>query len=204
MSQVSAPNPDHKDQVDASYETFFFPRIPNKEDYGLEQWKEYGEWRYRSFTKTNFYPYDIPLTAFLIYAQHILGKDNCKIMSDWRKKDRVEWYMLCKKATGVWEDFYLQREEIHNVIATIEKKLNKEIYVRKFLKYDDAKHLPLVAKTQLRLKYLNSFSQWEIKTQYWDLSFVYTDKTTSSYSDAEVVAVLPPSLDKYASSNYWN
>gem|GEM_PF-6746149 len=45
------------------------------------------------------------------------------------------------------------------MIATIEKKLNKEIYVRKFLKYDDAKHLPLVAKTQLRLKYLNSFSQ---------------------------------------------
>lgn len=204
MSQASAPNPKHLDYVDASYETFFFPRRPNKEDYWREAGKSYGEWRYRWCTKTNYYPYDIPLTAFLIYAQYVLGKDNCKVMSDGKKKDRVEWYMLCKKATGAWEDFYLQREEIDLIIERIQQKLNKTIHVHAFLKHSDEKELAQVAKYQLRLKYLNNLSQDKIDTKYWTLSFAYKENESWRYCDADVVAVLPPSLAHHASDNYWN
>lgn len=204
MSQAATPNPSLKNEVDASYEALFFPRHPNKEDYWREAGVKYGEWFYWNCTKTNYYPYDIPLTAFLIYAQHVLWKENCKVMSDGKKQNRVEGYMLCKKATGVWDKFYLEKEELYNVIESIQKKLKKEIHVHAFLKYTDQKDLPQVAKHQLRLKYLNSFLPQKIDTQYGPVSFVYKDDETWTYVDANVVAVLPPSLEKHASRNYWN
>ena len=202
VSQACIPNPLHKEYVDWTYESCCFPRKPESTSYWFEAWSSYWPWRYWNCVKTNYYPYDIAVTAFLIYAQHVLWKQNCKIKSDWRKKDRVEWYMLCKKATNAWDDFYLEHEEIYALIALIKKRMKRDIYVETFLKHSDIDELPYVAKHHLHTTCLYTTTKEVIETPYWETYFAYSNLDQKN-SPTKIVAVLPPSLEKHASSNYW-
>ena len=89
------PNPKNEAMVDASYEAFVLRRI----DQPIDQLDDNGY--YFGFTKTNFYPYDIAVTAVLIALYNIYKDTECvRISSDGEKKDRVPWYNLLRDATG--------------------------------------------------------------------------------------------------------
>ena len=99
LSQCAVPNKKWTPTVNASYESFILNRYCWKDALITKDWVF-------NCCKTNFYPYDIVVTAVLILAKSI-APDWIKVSSDGSMKDWTEWYMLCKKATGLGEWFTL-------------------------------------------------------------------------------------------------
>ena len=86
------------------------------ETFSLEQHKplsehEINEGKTKSFDccKTNYYPYDLAVTACLIIAKHYLG-DQIEIKSDGDQKDFKDAMILCDQFLGYGLDFNLKEE----------------------------------------------------------------------------------------------
>jgi len=86
---------------DCSHESFYFPRIVDREHPTADG--------YFNCTKTAYKPYDWPLTACLIVAKHYLG-DGIKISSDGENKDWEDGRRLCQHVLGYGKDFKLKEE----------------------------------------------------------------------------------------------
>lgn len=114
---ISAPsinNPDNKPYVDGSYEAVCIEQAAHYSEWQTEeQLNALPEKDRRQFgcCKTNYYPFDIPVTAVLIAGECIFGRRAFKVSSDGDKKHWTVGYLLCKKATGLGKDFLLEWEE---------------------------------------------------------------------------------------------
>lgn len=88
---------------DCSYETFDFPRVfdPDFKQY------EKGTRMLFNFCKTAYRPYDLAVTAFLISAEHYMGKD-IRVSSDGELKDWLDAAQICQNALGYGLDFKLK------------------------------------------------------------------------------------------------
>lgn len=108
-TEINAPsisNAANKPFVDWSYESLWIEPNMDKPD-----WDKEDSWKF-TCTKTNFYPYDIVVTAIMAATQLIMGKEAVKVSSDWNKKDRMRGLLLLRDTTGLnVEDFYLEWEE---------------------------------------------------------------------------------------------
>lgn len=127
-SQINAPsipNPMNNPFVDWSYETLSIETSMKK-----PEWDSGSDWKF-TCTKTNFYPYDIVVTAIMAATQIIMGKDAVKVSSDWAKKDWMRGLLLLREATGLdVESFYLEWENIEILAALIQKRIGKKTYLR--------------------------------------------------------------------------
>ena len=94
------------------------------------EWDSKSDWKF-TCTKTNFYPYDIVVTAIMAATQIIMGKDAVKVSSDWSKKDWMRGLLLLREATGLdVESFYLEWENIEILAAMLAKHLWFKVYLR--------------------------------------------------------------------------
>jgi hypothetical protein len=74
------------------------------------------------FCKTNYYPFDVAVTATYIAMQVVFGKDIAKVSSDWSKKDWIAWAMVFSKASWlsleeIDNHFWLQHEEVDYLVS---------------------------------------------------------------------------------------
>ena len=74
---------------------------------------EEGKPRVFGFCKTNYKPYDIAVTAFLIILKEHF-KDKVDITSDGRGKDWKDGAMLCQQFLGYGQNFVIDDEEVDN------------------------------------------------------------------------------------------
>lgn len=106
LNAPSIPNPENKSEVDWSYESLFIENSMVQADYRANEKEVF------TCTKTNFYPYDIVVTAVMAATQLIMGKDAVKVSSDWQKKDRMRGLLLLKSVSDLdVKQFYLEWEE---------------------------------------------------------------------------------------------
>jgi len=88
-----------------SYESFFFPRTLE-----IEQYQKPRNKKYFNFTKTAYRPYDLVVTACLIIAKHYLGS-KIDISSDGEAPQWFDGAMLCHTTLGYGLDFQLDPEK---------------------------------------------------------------------------------------------
>lgn len=109
LTTPSVRNDENKPFVDATYESLFIPAYVDEDSVSQDDRKFWC-------TKTNYYPYDVVVTAVLISLYVIFWEKYVKVSSDWYKKDRVAWGLLAKKAAGIDRyQFYIDWEEIEEL-----------------------------------------------------------------------------------------
>lgn len=82
-------------------ETFSFPRVLE-----LKSWDEARDGLYFQCCKTNFKPYDLAVTVFLVIAKHHLGA-NFRASTDGMAQHFQDGMELCEKHLGYGKDFRL-------------------------------------------------------------------------------------------------
>lgn len=107
--------------VDASYEW-----VHIRNDYDVEP---QGQGSRSDFCKTNYYPFDVAVTATYIALQYVFGKDIVQVSSDWNKKNWIAWAMIFSKASGlsleeIDRNFWLDGEEVEWLIPQLPEWIN--------------------------------------------------------------------------------
>lgn len=118
-----------------SYETFTLEQHQPLSEYDRNQ----GRTKSFECCKTNYYPYDLAVTACLIIAKHYLG-DQIIIKSDGEQKDFNDAMIICQQFLGYGSDFDLNNQEAKKEVikpSELKPELEQKQESRKEIKIND-------------------------------------------------------------------